>query len=66
VDPYVAGFLERCDEMTTVKHDAQGNGRFTLAEARQQLRDGYSLETVIKRTGWGRMWLQDLADRLGA
>jgi hypothetical protein len=64
VDPYIQGFMERLDRAGAVKHDAQGNGRFTLAQARQQLKDGYSLETVINRTGWGRMWLQDLADRL--
>ena len=63
-DPYLAEFRRRL-EGTLIRPDAQGNGSFTLAEARQQLKDGYALATVIKRTGWGRMWLQDLADRLG-
>lgn len=66
IDPYVQGLMERLEQATGVRKDAQGNGRFTLAEARQQLKDGYPLEAVITRTGWGRMWLQDLADRLGA
>lgn len=49
-----------------VRDDARGDGRYTLAQARQQLKDGDPLETVIERTGWGRMWLADLADRLAA
>lgn len=48
----------------TVRADAQGNGDYTLAEARQLLRDGYSLPRVVERTGWGTMWLDDLARRL--
>src|SRR5437763_9967249 len=60
VDPYIEGFLARLEKAGTVRHDAQGNGRYTLAQARQQLKDGYSLACVIERTGWGRMWLQDL------
>ena len=67
---YAQSFLERARaadaRATGVRDDAQGNGRFTLAEARQQLRDGYSLDAVVNRTGWGRLWLQDLADRIGA
>jgi hypothetical protein len=64
---YAAELLRRLDSAGhRVRDDAQGNGRYTLAEARQQLRDGYSLERVIERTGWGRLWLQDLAERLGA
>lgn len=49
-----------------VRSDATGNGGWTLAEARQMLVDGYPLDRVIERTGWGKMWLQDLADRLAA
>lgn len=66
VDPYVKGVLERLDRAHCVRDDAQGNGRSTLAEARQMVRDGYALERVIERTGWGRLWLQDIADRVGA
>jgi hypothetical protein len=49
---------------TVPRDDAQGNGRYTLAAARQMLRDGYSLSHVTRRTGWGRMWLEDLAERI--
>lgn len=65
---YTQGFLERARaaDARRVRDDATGNGRFTLAQARQQLKDGYSMDAVIDRTGWGRLWLQDLADRLGA
>lgn len=61
---YTRGLLERLDQADTVRPDAQGNGRYTLAHARRMLRDGYSLDNVIRKTGWGRMWLADLADRL--
>lgn len=53
-------FMER---LATVRPDARGNGRWSLAEARQQVRDGYSVRVVSERTGWGPMWLAD-ADRL--
>lgn len=66
VRAYHAEFMDRLDRSKRVKDDAQGNGRWTLAAARQQLKDGYALEAVIERTGWGRMWLADLADRLAA
>jgi len=68
LDPYIEGLMERLEQGTRprVREDATGNGRWTLAEARQMLRDGYDLEHVIQRTGWGRMWLADLADRLAA
>jgi hypothetical protein len=46
------------------RRDAPGDGRYTLAAARQMLRDGYSLAHVTRRTGWGRMWLEDLAARI--
>lgn len=47
-----------------VRSDATGNGQWTLREARQMLVDGYSLDRVVARTGWGRMWLEDLVQRL--
>lgn len=47
-----------------VRSDATGNGRWTLVQARAMLSDGYPLDQVIERTGWGRMWLADAADRL--
>lgn len=46
------------------RDDAQGTGRYSLAAARQMLRDGYSLAHVTRATGWGRMWLEDLAQRI--
>lgn len=66
VSRYGAALMARLTSASTVRADAQGNGRWTLAEARQMLRDGYSLDSVVERTGWGRMWLADLADRLAA
>lgn len=63
------GFMERLDNSTPhrlggVRADARGERGWTLAAARQMLRDGYTLERVIQVTGWGSMWLEDLASRL--
>jgi hypothetical protein len=32
---------------------------FPLGSARQMVRDGYSVEQVSRRTGWGSWWLAD-------
>lgn len=69
IDPELLGdpvgdLMARLARGTEVKDDARGDQGFTLAQARQMLRDGYSVDHVVKRTGWGRMWLADLADRL--
>lgn len=61
---YGQELMSKLEVADPVRPDAQGNGRYTLAHARRMLRDGYSLDETIKRTGWGRMWLADLADRL--
>lgn len=63
---YAAGLMGRLTGAAQVRPDAMGNGQWSLAEARQMLKDGYALDRVIERTGWGRMWLSDLADRLAA
>lgn len=61
---YREELMARLARGTEVKDDARGDKGFTLANARQMLKDGYSLAHVIKTTGWGRMWLADLAERL--
>jgi hypothetical protein len=64
---YTRDVMSRLTAATrTVHRQAQGNGRWTLAEARQMLKDGYSLSQVVERTGWGEDWLTDLAERLAA
>lgn len=62
---YADELLRKLSE-ASVPPRAQGDGRYSLADARDLLRQGYSLEHVCGATGWGRMWLQDLADRLAA
>lgn len=47
-----------------VREDAKGPG--PLSEARQMVREGYSVDRVVERTGWGRMWLADLENRVAA
>lgn len=44
--------------------DAKGE-RWSLAQARTMLRQGYHINKVIARTGWGRNWLADLVDDTG-
>lgn len=66
VPAYTQDLLRRLDREHTVRPDARGNGRWTLAQARQMFKDGYSLDVVINRTGWGRMWFDDLAERLSS
>lgn len=63
---YGRELMGKLEQVDAVRPDAQGDGRYTLAHARRMLRDGYSLDETIRRTGWGRMWLADLADRLAA
>lgn len=57
--------LARATRGRVIRDDAKGD-TWTLAAARQLLRDGYSLDRVVERTGWGSMWLADLAARLDA
>jgi hypothetical protein len=37
--------------------EPNATGHTTLAFARRMIRDGYTLENTIERTGWGRLWL---------
>jgi hypothetical protein len=37
--------------------EPNATGHTTLAFARRMIRDGYSIERTIERTGWGRLWL---------
>lgn len=60
---YAKDFLARAH---AVRPDARGDKGWALSDARQMLKDGYPMERVIERTGWGSMWLADLAARLGA
>lgn len=66
ITPLTAYQAEVHERLTApqVRSDATGNGQWTLREARQMLVDGYSLDRVIARTGWGKMWLEDLVQRL--
>lgn len=58
------GFMARLEASTQPKRDAQGD-RWTLGQARQLLRDGYSLAHASRITGWGAMWLEDLVTEQG-
>jgi hypothetical protein len=58
---YAQGLLSRIESAAEPRPNARGAG--PLADARRQVKDGYSIATVSRRTGWGRMWLQDLEDR---
>lgn len=49
------GLLDRLKPR--VRSDATGDGRWTLADARKMVRDGYDPAEVSERTGWGSMWL---------
>jgi len=42
----------------------KGEKGWSLAEARQQINDGYTLAKVVQRTGWGEGWFEDLDVRL--
>lgn len=44
--------------------DAQGTS-WTLGQARTLIRQGYHLNKVIAKTGWGRNYLSDLVDESG-
>jgi len=44
--------------------DAEGSV-FTLGQARSLLRQGYHVNKVITKTGWGRNWFDDLVDPSG-
>lgn len=44
----------------TVRPDARGT-TWTLAAARQLVKDGYSVDHAVNVSGWGRMWFADLA-----
>lgn len=40
--------------------DAQGNGVWTMGQARSMLREGYHRYHVQRVTGWGENWLDDM------
>lgn len=44
--------------------DAEGTA-FTLGQARSLLRQGYHVNKVIAKTGWGRNWFSDMVDPSG-
>lgn len=44
--------------------DAKGT-TWTLGQARTMVRQGYHINKVIARTGWGRNWLADMVDDTG-
>ena len=48
----------------TLDPDAQGS-TYSLGQARAMLRQGYHINKVVQRTGWGRNWLDDLVDDTG-
>lgn len=61
---YAEGLLSRIESGGEPRPDARGH--VPLGDARRQVKDGCSISTVAKRTGWGRMWLEDLEDRHAA
>lgn len=40
--------------------EGRGNGEWSLGQARSMLRKGYHVAEVVRRTGWGLEWLNDL------
>lgn len=58
------GFMARLEAASQPKADARGE-TWTLGQARQLIRDGYSLAHATRITGWGAMWLEDLAEQGG-
>lgn len=74
---YAIGLLSRLDAGSTVApppyvpklvgnhpDDAEG-AAYSLNQARDLLRQGYHVNRVIKKTGWGRNWFHDLVDDTG-
>lgn len=55
---YGRELMDRLDR-GAVRDDARGD-TWTLAAARQLVKDGYSVAHAVKTTGWGRMWFADL------
>lgn len=44
--------------------NAQG-AVWTLGQARKMLREGYHVNKVVAKTGWGKNWFSDLVDHTG-
>ena len=44
--------------------DARGTN-YSLQQARTMLRQGYHVNKVVSRTGWGRNWFSDMVDETG-
>lgn len=40
--------------------EGEGNGQWTLGQARSMLRKGYTLEHAVRMTGWGSKWFSDI------
>jgi hypothetical protein len=47
-----------------VARDAQGK-HWSLLQAQKMLKQGYHVQAVIKKTGWGRSWFEDMIDKTG-
>ena len=48
----------------TLDPDARGDV-WTLAQARAMIRQGYHVNRVVAKTGWGRNWFSDITDPSG-
>lgn len=57
-------FMDRLEQASQPRRDARGES-WTLSQARQLIRDGYSLAHTTRITGWGAMWLEDLVTEQG-
>lgn len=55
---YGRDLMARLDASQLPRSDARSD-TYMLADARQMVRDGYSVEQVSRRTGWGTWWLAD-------
>lgn len=46
------------------EHDRKG-AAYSLGQARDMIRQGYHINRVVTKTGWGRNWFSDLVDDTG-
>jgi hypothetical protein len=57
VEPDVLAPVIPLREVTPDPEPSRARGRGSLADAKLMVSDGYSVERVSERTGWGAWWL---------
>ena len=57
---YAQAVIERPVPEVAMDDRAEGDKGWTVGQARLLYMDGYSLDWVVRRTGWGAWWFSDL------